>query len=88
MMFVSIDTWFQKHIMISWVLTTCWVESHKLTLLMQALKEALAQIRICSRLEGLLLKKKNLSFGDSPEIHAQKVCNTQSYQASQLQRLW
>ncbi|XP_057989480.1 nuclear matrix constituent protein 1-like isoform X3 [Hevea brasiliensis] len=39
----------------------------------EALKEALAQIRICSRLEGLLLKKKNLYFGDSPEIHAQKV---------------
>jgi len=39
----------------------------------QALKIALAQIRICSRLEALLLKKKNLSNGDSPEIHAQKV---------------
>ncbi|KAF2295923.1 hypothetical protein GH714_035142 [Hevea brasiliensis] len=39
----------------------------------EALKDALAQIRICSRLEGLLLKKKNLNFGDSPEIHAQKV---------------
>lgn len=40
---------------------------------LQALKGALAQIRICSRLEGLLLKKKNLSNGDSPEVHAQKV---------------
>ncbi|KAJ9175623.1 hypothetical protein P3X46_014163 [Hevea brasiliensis] len=39
----------------------------------EALKDALAKIRICSRLEGLLLKKKNLNFGDSPEIHAQKV---------------
>ncbi|EEF35601.1 uncharacterized protein LOC8262692 isoform X2 [Ricinus communis] len=39
----------------------------------EVLKEALAQIRICSRLQGLLLKKKNLSFGDSPEVHAQKV---------------
>ncbi|KAK9283514.1 hypothetical protein L1049_011760 [Liquidambar formosana] len=39
----------------------------------QALKEALAQIRVCSRLEGLLLKKKFLNNGDSPEIHAQKV---------------
>lgn len=39
----------------------------------EALKEALAQIRICFRLEGLLLKKKNLNFGDSPEIHALKV---------------
>ncbi|KAJ1436400.1 hypothetical protein SESBI_04434 [Sesbania bispinosa] len=41
--------------------------------ILQALKVALAQIRICSRLEGLLLKKQNLSNGDSPEIHAQKV---------------
>ncbi|RZB89701.1 hypothetical protein D0Y65_028470 [Glycine soja] len=40
---------------------------------LEALKIALAQIRICSRLEALLLKKKNLSNGDSPEIHAQKV---------------
>ncbi|KAL9687003.1 hypothetical protein QQ045_031399 [Rhodiola kirilowii] len=39
----------------------------------EALREALAQIRICSKLEGLLLKKKFLSSGDSPEIHAQKV---------------
>ncbi|KAJ0101829.1 hypothetical protein Patl1_06229 [Pistacia atlantica] len=38
-----------------------------------ALKEALAQVRACSRLEGLLLKKKMLNNGDSPEIHAQKV---------------
>lgn len=40
----------------------------------QALKEALVQIRVCSRLEGLLLKKKFLNSGDSPEVHAQKVC--------------
>ncbi|KAK2979298.1 hypothetical protein RJ640_013262 [Escallonia rubra] len=39
----------------------------------EALKEALAHIRVCSTLEGLLLKKKALSNGDSPEIHAQKV---------------
>ncbi|KAF3433802.1 hypothetical protein FNV43_RR24905 [Rhamnella rubrinervis] len=39
----------------------------------EALKEALAQIRVCSRLEGLLLKKKFLNSGDSPDIHAQKV---------------
>ncbi|XP_017984992.1 PREDICTED: myosin-11 isoform X2 [Theobroma cacao] len=39
----------------------------------EALKEALAQIRICSTLEGILLKKKSLNNGDSPEIHAQKV---------------
>jgi hypothetical protein len=41
--------------------------------LWQALKEALAQIRVCSRLEGLLLKKKFLSNGDTQEVHAQKV---------------
>ncbi|MED6168451.1 hypothetical protein PIB30_011617 [Stylosanthes scabra] len=40
---------------------------------LEALKIALAQIRICSRLEGLLLKKKNLTNGDPPEVHAQKV---------------
>ncbi|WCJ19462.1 hypothetical protein M5689_001754 [Euphorbia peplus] len=39
----------------------------------EGLKQDLARIRICSRLEGLLSKKKNISFGDSPEIHAQKV---------------
>lgn len=39
----------------------------------EALKEALAQIRVCSKLEGLLLKKKFVNNGDSPEIHAQKV---------------
>ncbi|XP_052204799.1 uncharacterized protein LOC127809775 isoform X2 [Diospyros lotus] len=39
----------------------------------EALKEALAHIRVCSRLEELLLKKKSISSGDSPEAHAQKV---------------
>ncbi|VFQ62898.1 unnamed protein product [Cuscuta campestris] len=39
----------------------------------EALKEALVLIRICSKLEALLLKKKALKYGDSPEIHAQKV---------------
>ncbi|XP_062155416.1 uncharacterized protein LOC133863483 [Alnus glutinosa] len=39
----------------------------------EALKEALAQIRFCSRLEGLLLKKKFLNNGDTLEVHAQKV---------------
>ncbi|XWS07854.1 hypothetical protein CRYUN_Cryun41cG0028600 [Craigia yunnanensis] len=39
----------------------------------EALKEALAEIRVCSTLEGILLKKKSLNNGDSPEIHAQKV---------------
>ncbi|KAL5196176.1 hypothetical protein HKD37_20G057846 [Glycine soja] len=41
--------------------------------MLEAFKIALAQIRICSRLEALLLKKKNSSNGESPEIHAQKV---------------
>nr|GMD86121.1 coiled-coil domain-containing protein 18-like [Ipomoea batatas] len=39
----------------------------------ETLKETLAHIRACSRLEGLLLKKIALKYGDSPEIHAQKV---------------
>ncbi|CAI0411521.1 unnamed protein product [Linum tenue] len=39
----------------------------------EALKEALAKIRTCSRLEELLLRKKSLTFGDTPEIHAQKI---------------
>ncbi|GAB2286709.1 hypothetical protein Dimus_021104 [Dionaea muscipula] len=39
----------------------------------EALKRAQAHIRICSRLEELLLKKRLLQYGDTPEIHAQKV---------------
>ncbi|KAG8380723.1 hypothetical protein BUALT_Bualt06G0045600 [Buddleja alternifolia] len=39
----------------------------------EALKEALAHIRVCSRIEGLLLKKKALKHGDTAEIHSQKV---------------
>ncbi|KAI7756262.1 hypothetical protein M8C21_015496, partial [Ambrosia artemisiifolia] len=39
----------------------------------EALKKALAHIRVCSKLEGLLLKKKRLYGGETPEIHAQKV---------------
>ncbi|KAL7107817.1 hypothetical protein ACP275_06G078400 [Erythranthe tilingii] len=39
----------------------------------EALKEALAHIRVCSRLEGLLLRKKALKYGDTAEIHLQKV---------------
>lgn len=42
-------------------------------LLLQALKEASAQVSLCSRLEELLLKKKLLNNGDSPDLHAQKV---------------
>ncbi|CAL0299552.1 unnamed protein product [Lupinus luteus] len=39
----------------------------------ESLDEALAQIKMCSKLEELLLKKKYLSYGDSPELHAEKV---------------
>ncbi|KAL1535611.1 ELKS/Rab6-interacting/CAST family member 1-like [Salvia divinorum] len=39
----------------------------------EALKEALAHIRACSRLEALLLKKKAIKCGDTAEIHSQKV---------------
>ncbi|KAF8397568.1 hypothetical protein HHK36_016488 [Tetracentron sinense] len=39
----------------------------------EALKEALAQVQLCSKWEALLLMKKSLNNGDSPEIHAQKV---------------
>ncbi|KAG6601026.1 hypothetical protein SDJN03_06259, partial [Cucurbita argyrosperma subsp. sororia] len=39
----------------------------------EALKAALSHIRICSRVEGLLLKKKLLNNGDSPETHALKI---------------
>ncbi|XAR72066.1 hypothetical protein NMG60_11018566 [Bertholletia excelsa] len=39
----------------------------------EALKEALSHIRVCSKLEALLLKKRSLSSGDSAEVHAQKI---------------
>ncbi|XP_042028807.1 myosin-10-like [Salvia splendens] len=39
----------------------------------EALKEALAHIRACFRLEVLLLKKKAIKCGDTAEIHSQKV---------------
>ncbi|CAH8327764.1 unnamed protein product [Eruca vesicaria subsp. sativa] len=42
-------------------------------LTIEALKETLAKIRLCSRLEALLVRKRQLSNGDSPDIHAQKV---------------
>ncbi|KAL0911659.1 hypothetical protein M5K25_019814 [Dendrobium thyrsiflorum] len=48
--------------------------SEKATLLtMEALKDALSEVRLCSRIEALLLKKKIINPGDSPEIHYQKV---------------
>ncbi|WOL04753.1 hypothetical protein Cni_G13475 [Canna indica] len=39
----------------------------------EALKEALTEVRLCSRLESLLLKKKSIKTGESLEIHSQKV---------------
>ncbi|KAJ7972492.1 coiled-coil domain-containing protein 18 isoform X2, partial [Quillaja saponaria] len=39
----------------------------------EALAEALAQIQLCSKLETLLLKKKTYSYGDSLQLHAEKV---------------
>ncbi|GAB4833692.1 hypothetical protein Ancab_031939, partial [Ancistrocladus abbreviatus] len=38
----------------------------------EALKEALSQIRVYSKLKSLLLEKKAIHCGDSPETHAQK----------------
>lgn len=39
----------------------------------QGLKEALIEVRLCSRVEELVLKKKSISPGDSLEIHSQKA---------------
>ncbi|MBA0733159.1 hypothetical protein Gogos_017197, partial [Gossypium gossypioides] len=43
------------------------------TAMIEALKEALGLVRLYSRLEALLLKKKTLSNGDTPQLHAEKV---------------
>ncbi|KAK1271321.1 hypothetical protein QJS04_geneDACA014649 [Acorus gramineus] len=40
---------------------------------LEALREALAETRQCSRLETLLVKKRSINSGDSLEIHSQKV---------------
>lgn len=40
----------------------------------QAFKEALSEVRLCSRVEELLLKKKSITPGDSLDIHSQKAC--------------
>ncbi|KAL6011196.1 hypothetical protein ACLOJK_001641 [Asimina triloba] len=40
---------------------------------LEVLKQALSEVRLCSKLEALLLKKKSLNNGDSPEVHSQKV---------------
>lgn len=42
--------------------------------LVQSFKEALTEVRFCSRMEELLLKKKSINTGDSLEIHSQKAC--------------
>uniref|UniRef100_J3KWJ4 Uncharacterized protein n=2 Tax=Oryza brachyantha TaxID=4533 RepID=J3KWJ4_ORYBR len=39
----------------------------------EAFKEALSEVRFCSRMEELLLKKKSSTAGDSLEIRSQKV---------------
>ncbi|GMH10119.1 hypothetical protein Nepgr_011960 [Nepenthes gracilis] len=39
----------------------------------EALQEALMQVQIYSNLKALLLEKKAIHSGDSPEVHAQKV---------------
>lgn len=39
----------------------------------EALKDTLAELSLFSRIEDLLLKKKNINSGDSPEIHSQKI---------------
>ncbi|KAF6164346.1 hypothetical protein GIB67_037503 [Kingdonia uniflora] len=40
----------------------------------EALKDVLAEVRSCSRLESLLLKRKSLNNGDSLELRSQKAC--------------
>ncbi|AQK84300.1 hypothetical protein ZEAMMB73_Zm00001d037546 [Zea mays] len=40
---------------------------------LEVFKEALGELRLCSRVEELLLKKKSITLGDSLEIHSQKV---------------
>ncbi|XP_022767465.1 uncharacterized protein LOC111311901 [Durio zibethinus] len=45
----------------------------KIAAMIEDLTEALGLVRLYSRLEALLLKKKSLSNGDSPQFHAEKV---------------
>ncbi|KAJ1261854.1 hypothetical protein BS78_09G062500 [Paspalum vaginatum] len=40
---------------------------------LEAFKEALSELRLCSRVEELLLKKESITPGDSVDIHSQKV---------------
>ncbi|KAL6907463.1 hypothetical protein ACP4OV_002502 [Aristida adscensionis] len=39
----------------------------------EGLKNAVAEVRVCSRMEELVLKKKSIHPGDSPETHFEKV---------------
>ncbi|KAG4982061.1 hypothetical protein JHK87_026810 [Glycine soja] len=48
------------------------VNSPKSTVAIEALDEAMEKIQMCSTLEELLLKKKYFSYGDSPQLHAEK----------------
>uniref|UniRef100_A0ACD5TRV4 Uncharacterized protein n=1 Tax=Avena sativa TaxID=4498 RepID=A0ACD5TRV4_AVESA len=41
--------------------------------IVESFKEALTEVRFCSRMEDLLLKKRSFNAGDSPEVHFQKV---------------
>ncbi|KAK7279421.1 hypothetical protein RJT34_24473 [Clitoria ternatea] len=51
------------------------VNSPKVTsfVAIEALDEAVVKIEMCSKLEELLLKKKYFNYGDSPELHSEKV---------------
>ncbi|XP_047335392.1 uncharacterized protein LOC124938915 [Impatiens glandulifera] len=47
--------------------------SEKPVVLVEDPKQTLERIRLCSRLESLLLKKKHLNYGETYEVHAMKV---------------
>ncbi|AQK84284.1 hypothetical protein ZEAMMB73_Zm00001d037546 [Zea mays] len=53
---------------------------------LEVFKEALGELRLCSRVEELLLKKKSITLGDSLEIHSQKASLT-NYQVDKLKVL-
>ncbi|XP_040367893.1 uncharacterized protein LOC112180214 isoform X2 [Rosa chinensis] len=52
------------------------------------LKAALVEIQLCSRLESLLLKKKSLNNGDSPELHTEKHITESQNQVVITDRIW
>lgn len=56
----------------------------------QAFDEVMKNIQMCSKLEELLLKKKYFIYGDSPQLHAEKVIILISFitEASYLITLW